>query len=133
MHSAPDEPLPPTRSRSPPSRTVSAASPPWGAAVAEGAQEEDLAFPAALAEMEIPDEATREAEDYGEEEFDEEEGEEYTVPTLVVPEERPTAIRFAEDVLPTREEEPQKKRRPRGPRVEEDEFEDEIDYSGRIH
>ena len=105
------------------------------AAVLEGQEEEeDLAFPAALAEMEVPDEATREAEDYGEEEFDEEEGEEYTVPTLVVPEERPTAIRFAEDVLPAREEEEQpRRRRRRGPRVEEDDFEDDIDYSGRIH
>ena len=84
--------------------------------------------------MEVPDEATREAEDYGEEEFDDDEGEEYQVPTLVAPEERPTAIRFAEDVLPTREEDPTAKRkRRRGPRIEEDDFEEEIDYSGRIH
>lgn len=98
--------------------------------------EEDVAFPAALAEMEIPDEETREAEDYGEEAREEDDGEEYEVPTLVLPEERPTAIRFAEDVLPTREEEPEaKKKRPRGPRVqdEEEEYEEEIDYSGRIH
>ena len=95
-----------------------------------------MAFPAALAEMEIPDEETREAEDYGEEARDEDDGEEYEVPTLVLPEERPTAIRFAEDVLPTRKEEPEaKKKRPRGPRVqdEEEEYEEEIDYSGRIH
>ena len=26
-----------------------------------------------------------------------------------------------------------RKRRPRGPRIEEDEFEDDIDYAGRIH
>ena len=104
------------------------------AALGEASQEEDVLFPAALAEMEVPDEETREAEDYGEEEFDEDEGEEYQVPTLVVPEERPTAIRFAEDVLPAREEEDQpKRRRRRGPRVEEDDLEDDIDYSGRIH
>ena len=105
------------------------------AALAEPQPEEDVLFPAALAEMEVPDEETREAEDYGEEEFDEDEGEEYTVPTLVVPEERPTAIRFAEDVLPAREEEEpaSRRRRRRGPRVEEDDFEDDIDYAGRIH
>ena len=96
--------------------------------------EEDVVFPTALAEMEIPDGETREAEDYGEEEFDEEEGEEYQVPTIVAPEERPTAIRFAEDVLPAREEEEQpKRRRRRGPRIEEDDIEDDIDYAGRIH
>ncbi len=134
----PDEPLPPIEIEVPrpaavPAPAAVAAEAP--AAVLEGQEEEeDLAFPAALAEMEVPDEATREAEDYGEEEFDEEEGEEYTVPTLVVPEERPTAIRFAEDVLPAREEEEQpRRRRRRGPRVEEDDFEDDIDYSGRIH
>ena len=135
----PDEPLPPIEIEVPrPAAAVPVATPAVAeepAAAVASADEEDLAFPAALAEMEIPDEETREAEDYGEEEFDDEEGEEYQVPTLVVPEERPTAIRFAEDVLPTREEEDQpKRRRRRGPRVEEeDEFEDEIDYSGRIH
>ena len=133
----PDEPPPPIDVPRP---AVAAAAPAAVATVeqpaasVEGEQEEDVLFPAALAEMEVPDEATREAEDYGEEEFDDDEGEEYQVPTLVVPEERPTAIRFAEDVLPTREDDSQpKKRRPRGPRIEEDDFEDEIDYSGRIH
>jgi len=135
----PDEPLPPIEIEVPrPAAAVPVAVPAVAeqpAATVEGADEEDLAFPAALAEMEVPDEETREAEDYGEEEFDDEEGEEYQVPTLVVPEERPTAIRFAEDVLPAREDEDQpKRRRRRGPRVEEeDEFEDDIDYSGRIH
>ncbi len=137
----PDEPLPPIEIEVP--RPAAAVAAPAAAAVAteepaalaEGSeQEEDVLFPAALAEMEVPDEETREAEDYGEEEFDEDEGEEYQVPTLVVPEERPTAIRFAEDVLPAREEEEQpRRRRRRGPRVEEDDFEDDIDYSGRIH
>ncbi|MCY3602322.1 MAG: transcription termination/antitermination protein NusA, partial [Chloroflexi bacterium] len=134
----PDEPLPPIEIEVPrPAAAVPVATPAVAeeAAAAAASAEEDLAFPAALAEMEIPDEETREAEDYGEEEFDDEEGEEYQVPTLVVPEERPTAIRFAEDVLPAREEDDQpKRRRRRGPRVEEeDEFEDDIDYSGRIH
>ncbi len=96
--------------------------------------EEDVLFPTALAEMEIPDGETREAEDYGEEGFDEDEDGEYQAPTIVTPEERPTAIRFAEDVLPAREEEEQPKRkRRRGPRIEEDDFEDDIDYAGRIH
>ena len=130
----PDEPAPlPVEVPRPAAALAAAAAGEQPAAVLEGDEEEDLVFPAALAEMEIPDEATREAEGYGEEEFDEEEGEEYQVPTLVVPEDRPTAIRFAEDVLPTREEDAPKRRRPRGPRVEEEDFEDEIDYSGRIH
>ena len=120
----PDEPLPPIEIEVPrPAAAVPVAVPAVAetpAATGEGADEEDLAFPAALAEMEVPDEETREAEDYGEEEFDDEEGEEYQVPTLVVPEERPT-------------DQPKRRRR-RGPRVEEeDEFEDDIDYSGRIH
>ena len=130
----PDEPAPlPVEVPRPAAALAAAAAGEQPAAVLEGDEEEDLVFPAALAEMEIPDEATREAEGYGEEEFDEEGGEEYQVPTLVVPEDRPTAIRFAEDVLPTREEDAPKRRRPRGPRVEEEDFEDEIDYSGRIH
>ncbi len=138
----PDEPPPPPPVEIP--RPAAVATPTVAVATAEeqpvaGAEtqaeeEEDVLFPAALAEMEVPDEETREAEDYGEEEFDDEEGEEYQIPSLVVPEERPTAIRFAEDVLPAREEESQpKKRRRRGPRIEEDDFEDDIDYAGRIH
>ena len=140
----PDEPLPPIEIEVPrppvavpavAAVAAAAAEQPAASAEGEGEGEEDVLFPAALAEMDVPDEATREAEDYGEEEFDDEEGEEYQVPTLVVPEERPTAIRFAEDVLPAREEEeqPSRRRRRRGPRIEEDDFEDDIDYSGRIH
>jgi len=109
------------------------------AAVAEApvSAEEDIAFPAALAQMEVPDRETRESEDYGEEEE-----EEYEVPTVVVPESRPTAIRFAEDVLPVRveevEEAPKKaaaKKARRSPRFVEEVEEDmeDIDYSGRIH
>ncbi len=139
----PDEPLPPiVEEPVRPPVAVPVATPAVAVATEEPAalaetpqEEEDVLFPAALAEMEVPDEETREAEDYGEEEFDDDEGEEYTVPTLVVPEERPTAIRFAEDVLPAREEEEQssRRRRRRGPRIEEDDFEDDIDYAGRIH
>jgi hypothetical protein len=54
-----------------------------------------------------------------------------------VPESRPSAIRFAEDVLP-RAKETEEERRParkrRGSRFEEEDDEmEEIDYSGRIH
>lgn len=104
------------------------------------APEEDVQFAAALAEMEVVDRDVRESEEYGEEEFDEE-GEEYEVPTVVVPELRPTAIRFAEDVLPQRPEEAADaakkalpKKAKRGARFEEEEDEMEnIDYTGRIH
>jgi N utilization substance protein A len=101
--------------------------------------EEDVTFATALAEMPVPDREEREAEDYGEEE---EEEEEYEVPTLVAPEARPTAIRFAEDVLPQRVEEPEEaaskkgaKKAKRAPRFVEETEEDmeDIDYSGRIH
>ena len=132
----PDEPPAPPPEAVPPAPPVEPAATVEPAAAGDEAAEaeDDVAFPAALAEMEVPDEETREAEDYGEDEFDEDEDEEYTVPTVVAPEERPTAIRFAEDVLPAREEQQPRKRRPRGPRVEEeDEFEDDIDYAGRIH
>ena len=101
-------------------------------------EEEDVAFAAAVASMPVPDREERESEDYGEEE--EEEEEEYEIPAAVTPEERPSAIRFAEDVLPRREEEqaaPGKKtkKQKRAPRYTEeldDEMED-IDYQGRIH
>jgi transcription termination/antitermination protein NusA len=98
--------------------------------------EEDPDFAAAMASMEVPDEEERESETYGEERLDEDD-EEYEIPTMVVPEERPSAIRFAEDVLPTREEDEAdaKKKKKRAPRVEDELDEDleEIDYSGRIH
>jgi len=100
--------------------------------------EEELNFPAALAQMEVPDRETRESEEYGEEEGEEEE---YEIPTTVVPEARPSAIRFAEDVLPVRQEETEEskkaaaKKTRRAPRFVEETDEDmeEIDYSGRIH
>ncbi|MCC7366394.1 MAG: transcription termination/antitermination protein NusA [Dehalococcoidia bacterium] len=103
------------------------------AAPAAEEEEEVLSFAAAVDRMAIPDREEREAEDYGEEDE-----EEYEVPTMIVPEERPSAIRFAEDVLPRQvvEEEPKKpvpaKRPKRAPRFEEEEDED-YDYSGRIH
>ncbi|MGI8926392.1 MAG: transcription termination factor NusA [Tepidiformaceae bacterium] len=105
----------------------------------ERTAEDDVNFPAALATMPVPDRDEREAEDYGEETEDDEE---YEVPTMVVPELRPTAIRFAEDVLPKRTEETEdpakkgaakKSRRAARLAEETDEDEEEIDYSGRIH
>jgi N utilization substance protein A len=100
----------------------------------EAGSEEDVSFAAGLQEVPIPDREEREAEDYGEETKDDEEDEEYEIPDLAAPEDRPTTIRFAEDVLPQREEEeetPRKARRRR--RTEEDEDDEEqYDYSGRI-
>jgi N utilization substance protein A len=99
------------------------------------AEEEDITFATAVAEMPVPDRDERESEDYGEEETDDEE---YEVPTTVVAEARPTAIRFAEDVRPAEVEESKKavaKKPKRAPRFVEETEEDmeEIDYSGRIH
>ena len=100
--------------------------------------EEEISFAAALAQMPVVDRDERESEDYGEEDDDDE----YEVPTVVAPEARPSMIRFAEDVLPKRVDETEEakkaalaKRPKRAPRfVEEtDEDMDEIDYSGRIH
>jgi N utilization substance protein A len=102
--------------------------------------EEDVLFPLAMEEMAVPDREAREAEDYGEEEAQDEE--EFEVPTAVTPEQRLTAIRFAEDVLPKRPEEVDDatrkaaaKKVKRAPRFVEatDEDMEEIDYSGRIH
>lgn len=103
-------------------------------AAAQVPEEEDVTFADAVRVMAVPKGEERESEDYGEEDEDEE----YEVPTTVVPESRPTAIRFAEDVLPRQKEaadEESKRRRARRGRFseeEEDEME-EIDYSGRIH
>jgi len=100
--------------------------------------EEELSFAAALAQMPVVDRDERESEDYGEEDDDDE----YEVPTVVIPEVRASTIRFAEDVLPKRVDETEEakkaalaKRPKRAPRfVEETEEDmDEIDYSGRIH
>jgi N utilization substance protein A len=100
--------------------------------------EEEISFQAALAQMEVPDREERESESYGEETEDDDE--EYEVPTMVAVEDRPTAIRFAEDVLPRRDEEEDdvkgRKGTARKKRRSRDESEDdmeEIDYSGRIH
>ncbi len=96
--------------------------------------EEEIPFSVALAQMPVPDREEREAEDYGEDE-----DEEYEVPVTVLPENRPTAIRFAEDVLPKRPEEAEEakkalvKRPRRGARFEEEDEEEENDYTGRIH
>jgi N utilization substance protein A len=94
--------------------------------------EEDVSFAVAMAQMPVPDRDERESEDYGEEEDDEE----YEIPAMIEPGLRPTAIRFAEDLLgPQRQETPApvdpKRVRRRRPVEEEDE--DEIDYAGRIH
>lgn len=96
-------------------------------------EEEEISFAAALARMPIPDRDERESEEYGEEDDDEP----YEVPTMVVPEQRPSSIRFAEDVLPKRPEEetPAKgaaKRPKRAPRFQEEDDEEEFDYQGRI-
>ena len=102
----------------------------------EEEEEEELTFAQALAQMPVIDREERESEEYGEE-YEEEEGEEYEVPAMVEPEARPTAIRFAEDVLPRQQEEEEAKkaapkRQRRAPRfIEEDD--DEYDYTGRIH
>jgi len=126
----------------PPAPAVPAQAP---AAVVERAaastepEEEDISFQAALAQMEVPDREERESETYGEEVTDDDDEEEYEVPTMVAPEDRPTAIRFAEDVLPKREDEDDaskkaaRKRRPARVVDEVDEDMEEIDYSGRIH
>ena len=60
-----------------------------------GEDEEDVSFASLVAQMEVPDREEREAEDYGEDEE-----EDYEIPTTVTPESKPSAIRFAEDVLP---------------------------------
>ena len=85
--------------------------------------------------MPVPDREERESEDYGEEDE-----EEYEVPAAIVPDTRPTAIRFAEDVLGAQRESEEAakkaaaaKRPRRGPRFQEEEDEEEFDYSGRIH
>jgi N utilization substance protein A len=105
--------------------------------VEEPTGEEDVSFAAGLQAVPIPDREEREAEDYGEEEDDDEE--EYEVPDLAAPEERPTMIRFAEDVLPTAAQDDEAKKaaaakKTRRPTryVESDDEDDEYEYSGRI-
>ena len=96
-------------------------------------REDDVSFAAALANMPVPGREERESEDYGEEDE-----EEYEIPTVLAPDLRPSAIRFAEDVLPNRpvEEDPKKaaaKRPRRGPRFSEEEEDDEEQVDYRIH
>lgn len=126
-----------------PAATVEAAPP--AAAVVEPAiepapepepeEEEEISFALAIAQMEVPDREERESEEYG----IEDEEEEYEVPVAIIEEERPKALRFAEEILPQEEEEEaakkaKKKRRGPRPRLEEDFDEmEEIDYHGRIH
>jgi N utilization substance protein A len=125
------EAAPPAEEAAPAAEPATALQPAATTATDQEA-EEDVRFAEAFAQMAIPVGEEREAEDYGEED----EEEEYEVPTAVVPESRPTAIRFAEDVLPKRVEETEeaKKAAPKKRRAaryeEEEEFED-IDYSGR--
>lgn len=116
-----------------------APSPVPAAASAAGpaAEEEEISFAAVVERMEVPDREERESEDYGEDE-----DEEYEIPTTVVAEAKPSAIRFAEDVLPRRPDEaeeaarkPAAKKARRAPRFidEGDDEMDDIDYAGRIH
>ncbi len=104
------------------------------------AEEDDVTFAAAVAQMPVPDRDERESEDYGEERDDDDE--EYEVPAAIVPEHKPSAIRFGEDLVrQTEAEEIAKKaaankaKARRAPRFIEETEEDleEIDYSGRIH
>ncbi len=99
-----------------------------------------MTFAAAVAQMPVPDRDERESEDYGEERDDDDE--EYEVPAAIVPEHKPSAIRFGEDLVrQTEAEELAKKaaankaKAKRAPRFIEETEEDleEIDYSGRIH
>lgn len=109
-------------------------------AAAPGAQEdEEFSFAAALQQIPVPRGEERESEDYGEEDYEDDEEEAYEVPAIVAPDQRPTAIRFAEDLLPKRPEEeeaPKKgaaKKQRRAPRFIEEDDVDDINYSGRIH
>ncbi len=97
------------------------------------AEEEDVSFAAIVNQMPVPKGEDRESEDYGEDE-----DEEYEIPTTVVTESRPVAIRFGEDLI--RREEPEaakpavkKQRRPSRFNEEEEDDMDDIEYSGRIH
>ncbi len=95
------------------------------------AVEEEVSFAAALAAMPVPDRDEREAEDYGEDDE-----EEYEIPSVIAPDLRSSGIKFAEDVLPKRQEEEDPKKAPakrprRAPRFDEGEDEEELDY--RIH
>jgi N utilization substance protein A len=101
----------------------------------EEEEEEEISFASIVETIPVPRGEERESEDYGEDD------EEYEIPAAIVEEERPSSIRFAEDVLPRRDDEdeplPKKsagKKAKRAPRYydEGDDMED-IDYAGRIH
>ncbi|MBK7726855.1 MAG: transcription termination/antitermination protein NusA [Dehalococcoidia bacterium] len=101
-----------------------------------GTEEEEISFASIVDRMAVPKGEERESEDYGEDE-----DEEYEIPTTVVTESRPSAIRFGEDLI--RREEPEdatkakaaakKQRRPSRFSEEEEDDMDDIEYSGRIH
>ena len=99
-------------------------------------EEEEISFAAVVNRMATPRGEDRESEEYGEDE-----DEEYEIPTVVVAENKPAAIRFGEDLLGRQraaEEEAAKakqapKRQRRPARFEEEEEEEEYDYRGRIH
>jgi len=136
---APPAPAQPAAAEQPEAAVGPAPAPePAASPVPEPEPEEELSVAAALEEMEVPDREERESEEYGIEEREEDE-EEYEIPVAIVEEERPKALRFAEEILPQVEEEEtpkkaKKKRKGPRPRLEEDFDEmEEIDYHGRIH
>ncbi|MEP7216703.1 MAG: hypothetical protein ABI782_10665, partial [Anaerolineaceae bacterium] len=109
-------------------------------AEASPGDDDDLTFAAAVAQMPVPDRDERESEDYGEERDDDDE--EYEVPAAILPEHKPSAIRFGEDLVRQSEADEiakkaaaNKAKAKRAPRFIEETEEDleEIDYSGRIH
>jgi N utilization substance protein A len=118
-----------------PAAATAAPAPAAAEAQPEAAEaEEEVSFAAVVDRMAVPRGEERESEDYGEDE-----DEEYEIPTTVVAESRPSAIRFGEDLI--RREEPEeapkgkaaaKRRRPARFEEEEDDM-DDIEYSGRIH
>lgn len=100
-------------------------------------EEEEISFASVVDRMAVPRGEDRESEDYGEDE-----DEEYEIPTTVVSELRPSAIRFGEDLLAHQRAQeaeaakakPAAKKNRRPSRFEEEEDDmDDIEYSGRIH
>ncbi len=104
-------------------------------ATVEEEEEEEISFASIVESIPVPRGEERESEDYGEDE-----DEEYEIPAAIIEEARPSSIRFAEDVLPRRDDEeepaPKKggKKSKRAPRYyDEGDDMDDIDYAGRIH
>ncbi|HNM77026.1 MAG TPA: transcription termination factor NusA [Tepidiformaceae bacterium] len=100
-------------------------------------EEEEISFASVVERMAVPRGEDRESEDYGEDE-----DEEYEIPTTVVSEARPSAIRFGEDLLghqraqeaESAKAKPAKGKARRPSRFEEEDDDmDDIEYSGRIH